>query len=321
MATQLSAGEREFLAVQRESGRSISWIARTLGRARSTIDREFKRNGEGGYSGHVAQQRMVRRRVAARAKCRKMLRADLRAFVIEHLKLHWSPEQIAGALKRQFPQDKQWHICGQTIYTWARSDDHERVWKKLLRRCHTRKRRVTKQPNARRDIADRPTVINERGRYGDWEGDTIVSAGHQGGALISLVERRCGWLELIYVENLTTKAVTRAIHRRLLKYPPHFRQSLTFDNGKEFADHEWLKEHLLIDIYFAAPRSPWQRGTNENTNGLVREFFPKGTRFNTVTEYAINKTQDLLNQRPRKRLDFQTPSDILQSVCYQAFQT
>ena len=124
-----------------------------------------------------------------------------------------------------------------------------------------------------------------------------------------------------YVPNLQTITVTRAIHRRLLKYPPGFRLSVTFDNFGEFADYEWLKEHLHADVYFAAPRSPWQRGTNENTNGLVREYFPKGTRFDDVSEYAVAKTQDSLNNRPRKRLDFQTPSDIHKNICYQAIQT
>ena len=322
MASQLSADEREFLAVQLEVGRSISWIANLLGRARCTLDRELKRNSSGRhYSNKAAQEQAERRRVGARAKSRKMLRPELRDFVIEHLKLHWSPEQIAGALHRQFPQDKRWHLTAQTIYTWIKSDDHARVWKRLLRLSPTRKRRRKAAPNARRDIADRPAIINERGRYGDWEGDTMVGPRHQGGALITLVERRCGWVELIYVANLKTKTVTRAIFRRLLKYPPHFRRSVTFDNGSEFADHEWLKKHLQGDIYFAAPRSPWQRGTNENTNGLVREFFPKGTRFNQISEYEIAKTQDLLNNRPRKRLDFQTPHDILQIQCCLAIQT
>ena len=322
MARKLSATEREFLAVHLEAGRRVAWICRTLGRARSTIDRELGRNNSGKYySAHEAQQKAERRRVEARAKSRKMQRPDVREFVIEHLKLHWSPEQIAGDLKRRFPDDKRWHISAPTIYTWAHSDDHERRWKKLLRRAATRKRRRKSANPARRDIADRPAIINERGRYGDWEGDTIVSPRHQGGALITLVERRCGWVELIYVTNLKTKTVTRAIFRRLIKYPPHLRQSITFDNGSEFADHEWLKKHLLADIYFAAPRSPWQRGTNENTNGLVREFFPKGTRFADLSGYAIEKTQDLLNHRPRKRLGFQTPHDMIQIPCYCAIQT
>lgn len=322
MARQLSATEREFLAVHWEAGRSVAWIARMLGRARSTIDREIRLNGSGKYYSAIeAQRKAEQRRVEARRKSRKMLRPELRTFVIEHLKLHWSPEQIAGYLKQRFPHDKRWHISAQCIYTWAHSDDHQRVWKKLLRRAATRKRRAKSANPARRDIATRPAVINDRGRYGDWEGDTIVSPRHQGGALITLVERRCGWVELIHVENCRTKTVTRAIFRRLLKYPPHFRQSITFDNGSEFADHEWLKKHLHIDIYFAAPHSPWQRGTNENTNGLVREFFPKGTRFDDLSLYAIEKTQDLLNHRPRKRLGFQTPNDILQIECYCAFQT
>jgi IS30 family transposase len=322
MATHLSADEREFIAVQLETGRPVSWIAKTLGRARTTIDRELKRNSlKHCYTAHAAQQRAERRHAEARRKSRKMLRPELRPLVIEYLRRHWSPEQIAGALKRQFPQDRRLHLTGQTIYTWIATDDHCRVWKKCLRRYRLRKRRARSTPKARPHIAGRPAIIDERGRYGDWEGDTIVSPRNQGGALISLVERRCGFVELIPVENRKTMTVTRAIFRRLLKYPPQLRLSLTFDNGSEFADHEWLKTHLHTDVYFAAPGSPWQRGTNEHTNGLVREFFPKGTLFDNISEYAVVKTQDLLNNRPRKRLDFQTPNDILQKLCYHATQT
>ena len=322
MATHLKADEREFIAVHREAGRSIAWLSRMLGRARCTISREFQRNGsKSGYSAHVAQQQAERRHAEGRRKSRKMLRPELRPLVLEYLRLHWSPEQIAGALKQRFPANKRLHITGQTIYTWIATDDHSRAWKKCLRRHGVRKRRIRTTPKARPHIKGRPAIINERGRYGDWEGDTIVSPRNQGGALVSLVERRSGLVELISVPNLQTKTVTRAIHRRLLKYPPGFRLSITFDNGKEFADYEWLKEHLQADVYFAAPRSPWQRGTNEHTNGLVREYFPKGTHFNTISEYAVAKTQDSLNNRPRKRLDFQTPSDILQKICYQAIQT
>ncbi|WP_254508137.1 IS30 family transposase [Anatilimnocola floriformis] len=321
MATQLSASEREFLAVQREAGRPIAWLAKTIGRAESTLRRELKRNSTGRhYLAHEAQLNADRRRVAARQKSRKMQRPEVREFVIEHLRLHWSPEQIAGDLKRRFPQDRRFHLTAQTIYTWARGDDHRRVWRKLLRRAMTRKRHRESIGKERCAIADRPAIIEQRGRYGDWEGDTIVGPKHQGGALISLVERRCGWLELIYVENLKTKTVTRAIFRRLLKYPPHFRQSITFDNGSEFADHQWLKKHLLTEIYFAALHSPWQRGTNENTNGLVREFFPKGTRFDEISAYQIEKTQELLNQRPRKRLGFQTPAICAKSSAVVQFK-
>ncbi|WP_254508152.1 IS30 family transposase [Anatilimnocola floriformis] len=247
-----------------------------MGRAESTIRRELKRNRTGPYYfAHAAQQKAACRRVAARQKSRKMQRPEVRDFVIEHLKLHWSPEQIAGDLKRRFPQDRRFHLTAQTIYTWARSADHNRVWKKLMRRAMSRKRRRKSTGKERCRITDRPAIIEQRARYGDWEGDTIAGPKHQGGALISLVERRCGWLELIYVENLKATTVTRAIFRRLLKYPPHFRQSITFDNGSEFADHAWLKEYLLTDIYFAARTARGNAAPTKTPTAWFKNSFPK----------------------------------------------
>lgn len=322
MASHFTIDEREFLATHRSAHQPMTWIAEQLGRDPSTLYRELKRNSrDGHYSPSGAQQLADQRRCAARHQACKLLRPEVRQFVIAKLRLYWSPEQIAALSKEEFPGNPRLHVSDQTIYSWIHRDDHRRRWERLLRRYRRRKRRVRSTPKERLLIAVRPAEINERTTFGHWEGDTIVGPYHRGGALVTLVERRSRLTELIYVPNLTTRTVTRAIFQRLRKYPPHLRLSLTLDRGSEFADDAWLKRALRIDVYFADPGRPYQRGTNENTNGLVRQFFPKGTPFRLVSRYRIEKTQHLLNHRPRKCLGFQTPNDVFLKTCCLAIQT
>ncbi len=312
MAGHLTLAEREFIAEQRAAGRSWAWLSRTLGRAASTLFRERKRNSVlKHYSPSCADQFAKARHCAARKNARKMCRPELRLFVTRSLQKLWSPEQIAARSKQLFADRPQLQVSGQTIYTWVRTDQQRERWAKLLRRYKRHRRRKPVHPKQWSEIKKRPAIIQERGRYGDWEGDTIVGPFKRGGALISLVERRSRFVELIYVERLTTQVVTRAISRRLCKYPPHLRQSITFDRGSEFANHAWLTKMLQIAVYFADPGKPWQRGTNENTNGLVRQYFPKGTIFKTISPERIGKAQDALNLRPRKCIEFQTPDQVL----------
>lgn len=311
---QLRLEEREFIAEKLAAGWPQRQIAQALGRSGSTISDELRRNGlRGCYSPSIAQALACRRRLEAGRKRRKLGRVEVREFVIRHLRLCWSPEQIAGETKWQFSDNSRRQLSAQTIYTWIAQDDHSLRWRKLLRRTRRPKRRCLR-PNSQAcvGLAQRPAIINERGRFGDWEGDTILGCRPHGGALISLVERKSGLVELIPVTNLQSHTVSRAIRQRLAKYPWRQRQSITFDRGSEFTEHAWLAEHLHLEVYFADPRSPWQRGTNENTNGLVRQFFPKGTNFQHVSRRKIEQVQNLLNHRPRKRHAFKTPSDILQ---------
>lgn len=322
MASHLTLAEREFIAEQRAAGRSWAWLSRTLGRSVSTFFRERKRNTvQGHYSPSQVDQLAKQRHCAARRRACKMSRPELRRFVVASLRKLWSPEQIAARSKEVFVDRPQLQVSDQTLYTWIHTDDHHQRWERLLRRYRRYRRRKPVHPKQWSEIKQRPAIINERGRYGDWEGDTIVGPFKRGGALISLVERRSRHLELIYVDNLTTKVVTRAIARRLQKYPPHLRLSVTFDRGSEFADHAWLRKQLRIEVYFADPGKPWQRGSNEQMNGLVRQYHPKGTVFRTLSPERIAKTQDALNLRPRKCLGFQTPHQALLKQCYRAIQT
>lgn len=307
---QLRLEEREIIATMNVQECSQAAIARAIGRDPATVSRELQRNRPRScYSASVAQELTRRRRAAAARRRRKFEQPEICGAVKQQLKEGWSPEQIAGWTKRQCPENRRCWISGQTIYNAIRRDDHGHPLKKCLRRYHLHKRRREKKDRTCPQLEQRPAIINERGRCGDWEGDLICSGGHDQFSLVSLVERQTRYTELILVPNKTSYVVMSAIRARLEKHPPELRQSVTFDNGSEFARWEWLQWILALLVYFAHPHSPWERGTNENTNGLVREYFPKGTRFSQVTRYEVQAVQDKLNHRPRKQLGFQTPHE------------
>lgn len=314
--------EREIIATMSAQGCSQAAIARALGRSGSTISREFKRNRPRScYSASLAQGLAHRKRCKAARGRRKMEQPEIREAVKEKLKEGWSPEQIEGATKRRCADNRRCWISRQTIYNSIRRDDHGLPMKKLLRRYRMRKRRREKQERTSPQLEQRPAIINERARCGDWEGDLICSGGGDRTAIISLVERKTGYTELILVSNKTSELVMSKIRGRLEKCPRGLRLSITFDNGSEFARWQWLKDLLHVEIYFAHPHSPWERGTNENTNGLVRQYFPKGTRFSQVNHYQVQDVQDKLNHRPRKRLGFQTPHEAFHPQCCLALQS
>lgn len=319
---QLKREDREIIATMNANGSSDAEIARALGRPQSAIFREFKRNGpKRGYTASVAQGLNDRRRATAARKRRKMEQPEIREAVKEKLKEGWSPEQIAGATKRRCADNRRCWISRQTIYNSIRRDDHGLPMKKLLRRYRLRQRRREKHERTSPQLEHRPTIINERARCGDWEGDLICSGGGDRTALISLVERKTGYTELILVSNKTSELVMSKIRGRLEKHNRGLRLSITFDNGSEFARWQWLRDLLHVEIYFAHPHSPWERGTNENTNGLVRQYFPKGARFSQINQYQVQDVQDKLNNRPRKRLGFQTPHEAFQEQCILALQS
>jgi transposase, IS30 family len=304
------------------AGASKQAIANQLGRHRTTISRELHRNSLGVmYLAVDAQKVSEHRRREARAKGRKLSRPENLEYVRERLRQCWSPDQIAGRSGVDFPQNPERTFSRQTIYAFLAQDDHRRRWLVYLRHYRRKRRRQRSVRSTERALARRPAIVNQRGRYGDWEGDTIVGAGRHGGALVSLVERKSGYLVLLPIPDRHATKVRAAICGRLQQLPEESRQTLTLDNGSEFAEHEQLERTLEMAVFFADPRSPWQRGTNENTNGLARQFFPKGTNFNQVSRYKVRRAENLLNDRPRKRLHYQTPSEVfLQQRC-RALQT
>lgn len=315
MASQLTLEEREVVAQMHFAGAKQTAIARRLGRHHTTIGRELRRNGAGGTYSAVAAQAAAERRRRERPRVRKLERPDTNAFVREGLARHWSPDQIAGRLKRERHGDRRRCVSHATIYRWidSRHEEERRHWRRCLRFGNRRPGREKRgQLPQTVSIAGRPAVVDRRSRFGDWEGDTLVGGGRQGG-VVTLVERKSGYLLAGKVPQLRARLVRREIESLLADTPPQLRRTLTLDNGKEFAEHERLSEQTGLNVYFADPYCAWQRGTNENTNGLMREFFPKGTIFRGLHRQHVDRAQHLLNHRPRQRLGYRTPHEVLAS--------
>jgi IS30 family transposase len=278
-----------------------------MGRDRSTIYRELNRNsGQRGYRPQQAQRLAEERRLASR-RPHKLDDPDVHTYVQEKLELSWSPEQVSGRCRRDFPRQPSCWLSRQTIYNWI--SDRATQWQAWLRRGGRPPERRGKLTDCVR-IDGRPNVINRRRRFGDWEGDTIVGKGRKS-ALVTLVERKSGYTRVGRADDLTARTTRRVVGRRMKDLPASLRRSVTFDNGKEFAEHRRLAQALGWEVYFALPYRSWQRGTNENTNGLLRQFFPKGTDFSRISHHTVARAEKLLNERPRKRLDYRTPAEVL----------
>lgn len=307
MACHLTLAERQVLQELLKRGRSKAEIAELMDRHRSTIYRELVRNSSvRGYRAKHAQHLADDRREACRRPC-KLASLEVRQYVAERLARAWSPDQIAGRARRDFPREPQRWFSSVTIYSWIRRRAH--AWRRWLRR-RGRQRPERRDPPDYVSIQGRPDVINRRRRYGDWEGDTIVGRGRRGG-LLTLVERKSGLVRIGKIADFYSATAMRAAEQCLRELPRSLRRSATFDNGKEFAEHRTLTERLGLAVYFAEPYRPWQRGSNENLNGLLRQFFPKGTDFTKVKPRDAARAEQLLNERPRKRLHYQTPLEIL----------
>jgi IS30 family transposase len=294
--------------------RSQAEIARRLKRHPATISRELRRNrSPHGYWASAAQAKAEARRSNRPWTC-KMERPEVARYVRERLRLRWSPDEIAGRSRDDFPRDPHRRVSRQTIYTWIHSHRAAAYWRRYLRRLGRVRRRGENrgQLPACVSIEGRPAVVDRRARYGDWEGDTVVGRWHQGGA-VTLVDRKSGCLLLGKVHDRQAVTVREAMTQLFQPLPARLRKTLTLDNGKEFAEHQQLAAETELKVYFAQPYCAWQRGTNEHTNGLIRQFFPKGTDLARIPERQLVKVQDLLNNRPRKRLGYRTPLEVLGS--------
>jgi len=321
MASQLTMEERERISQMRHAGAVPARIARALGRHRTTISRELRRNGQPtGYTAVAAHEQALRRR-RQRPLVRKMDRPEVSEYVRGGLTRYWSPDQIAGRSRVEFSQTPRRWVSRPTIYRWIRGQaEYRSHWEKFLRFGGRTPGREKRRPNPTCVRIDgRPEVVNRRARFGDWEGDTIVGRRHRGG-LVTLVERKSGFLAASKVKDRQAKRVRRKITALLRVLPNSLRRTLTFDNGTEFSDHERLADHLACKIYFAEPYRSWQRGTNENTNGLLRQFFPKKTDFQEISWHEVAEKVDLLNDRPRVRLGYRTPREVLAKVCPAAIE-
>ena len=310
MARHLILQERQTIARLWKERRSKREIAFILGRSRSTITREVKRNmGRNGYCPREAQQMAQQRRQRCRRPA-KMSAPVLEDYVKEKLELRWSPDQIAGRSKMKFRRKAAYQVSRQTIYTWiGQQGEKADYWRLLLRRGGPRSQKGGHLKGCV-SIQGRPDIVDCRQRYGDWEGDTVVGTMRRNG-LLTAVERKSGYLRMARLANLKSETVVRGAKRTLGDLPPSLRRTMTLDNGTEFAQHAKLSRQLEMAVYFAKPYCSWQRGTNENTNGLLRQFFPKGTDFQQISHHEVARVETLINERPRRRHGYRTPAEIL----------
>ncbi len=322
----LTLFERESISRGLAAKQSMRAIARQLGRAPSTVSREIKRNG--GYKRYRAARADKRAwDRARRPKACKLAKSPwLAEIVASKLSLQWSPEQIAGWLKRAYPGEAYRQVSHETIYRSLFVQARGVLKKELLR--HLRSQRsmrrsihATGKGDARGRIKDmvsirqRPASIEDRAVPGHWEGDLL--SGPKDSYIVTLVERHSRYVLLAKVANKSTETVISALIKQTTRLPPELFKSLTWDQGKELADHRRFSLATDIDVYFCDPRSPWQRGSNENTNGLLRQYFPKGTDLSVHSQAHLDKVARQLNERPRKTLDFETPAERF-SACVAA---
>ncbi len=282
--------------------------ARVLNRSPATISRELRRNRAGGeYFAAQAQER-ARRRRQERPITRKIDKPEINQAVRHGLARYWSPEQIAGRLKLD-DAEGEGQLTARTIYRWIERDEYCEHWRSFLRRRGKRPFRRKKPDGIGAPIKGRPEIIEQRLRLGDFEGDTVLGPPGSGG-LATLVDRKSRYTIIVKIHSKDANHVHQKIKERLKQLHEERRHSITFDNGTEFARCHRLEKHLGMVLYFAEPGCPHQRGTNENTNGLIRQYFPKGTDFRDVTHYEVREVENLLNDRPRACLGYRTPNEV-----------
>ncbi|MGL5486099.1 MAG: IS30 family transposase [Shewanella sp.] len=318
----LTLSEREEIRAGLSAQMSIRAIARSLNRSPSTISREVRRNrGRRGYKAVGANNRA--NRMAKRPKvCLLERNPQLRNLVLEKLELKWSPEQISGWLRRTFPRQNMMQISAETIYKTLyfrnRSALHHLLVKHLRRshslrhgKRHTRKgERGTINIVNGISIHERSKHIDNRRSFGHWEGDLV--SGTNNSHIATLVDRKSRYTVILKLNGKDAGSVNQALINKFQELPPKLRLSLTWDRGMELAKHLELTASTGVKVYFCDPQSPWQRGTNENTNGLIRQFFPKKTCLAQYSQQELDKVAAQLNSRPRKTLKFKTPKEVIE---------
>lgn len=318
-AIALTLAEREEISRAMVSGESIRSIATRLGRAPSTISREIKRNGDcDGYRATQADE-------AAWGRARRPKRCKLRenralAQIVAHkLRMLWSPEQIAGWLKQTYPCDESHHVSHETIYRslfiQARGALKKELLEHLRRTRGMRRSRHYTQKTAIHgkivdavSISERPACVEDRAVPGHWEGDLVFGSGNS--QIATLVERQTRYVMLVKLNGKDSQSVVNVLIKNASKLPQELYKSLTWDRGTEMHAHKQFTMATDIQVYFCDPRSPWQRGSNENTNGLLRQYMPKGMNLSGLSQLQLNAIARQLNERPRKTLGFHTPAEM-----------
>lgn len=315
----LSAAEREEVSRGLVAGISIRAIARQLGRSPSTISREIARNGGAqAYRGALAERRACSQAERPKA-CRLATNETLRSLISEKLQANWSPQQIAGWLREVHHNDRTMQVSHETIYRSLFVQAKGVLKKELISHLRSgraiRRGKTATQKGQPRGIVDavsireRPAEAEDRAVPGHWEGDLIC--GSRNSYIATLVERHSRFAMLVKVDNRETLTVVNALTELVQRLPEGLMTTLTWDQGKELAAHKRFTVATDVQVYFCDPHSPWQRGTNENTNGLLRQYFPKGTDISVFTQGQLDAVADQLNTRPRKTLGFKTPADTL----------
>jgi IS30 family transposase len=317
--THLTEDERYQIDDLKREGFKQNEIAELIGRSASTLSRELSRNkGERGWRPGQAQRKANNRLSVRGENNAKKISEESLSYALKHLQEdQWSPEEITGRLLREGLEA----ISHETIYQrilkdkemGGSLDQHLRCKRKKKKRYGSAKSSRGSIPN-RVDIDQRPAIVDSRRRIGDWEGDTIIGSHTRGAVIASVVERKSRYTILAKAKNKTADAVTTSINKKMLPLA-ELTHTITLDNGKEFSFHDILASTLDAKIYFAKPYHSWERGLNENTNGLVRQYFPKKMSFDNITEEELQYVEDKLNHRPRKCLGYMTPYEVFSKSC------
>ncbi len=312
--------EREEISRYLVLDYSYRQIALCLRRSPSSISREIRRN---------QVQRWLYRAVTAQKRTQRIIRQShrkykldtnerLRKFVFEHLELRWSPEQIVRRLKILYPDDMSMRVSHETIYAYLYMHPRGLLKRRLIKQLRRKyKNRRVRDKDRRRScpiqdyisIDERPLEVNDRKIAGHWEGDLLMGALNKS-AIGTLVERKTRLTLLVKLPRKDAASVCEAFSKKFNNLPDQLKKSLTYDQGQEMADHKKFTKQTKVTVYFAHPHAPWERGTSENTNMLIRGFFPRGTEFSKITAAQLKKVQDMLNDRPRKILNFYTPREV-----------
>jgi IS30 family transposase len=320
--TRLTHKERIQIETLLNENRSKSYISKTLKRSRSTISREVNKwvqNKTDKYSAELANWHAKDDYLNKRNTDKISTHKNLRFYIFKRLLSQWTPEQISGRLKEEFPNDPIMSISHESIYRYIYLKPQARLNKKLIELLVRKKTRRRKPKKKRRNgskiinqvsIDNRPKHIDLRIEPGHWEGDLVIGKNHKS-AIGTIVDRKSRYTLIIKLKARNATEVAKMFSKKLNELNPLFKKSMTYDNGMEMAKHEIITKKTGMKIYFDHPYSSWERGTNENTNGLIRRYLPKGTDFNIIDQKELQNIQDKLNNRPRKIIGYKTPKEIL----------
>lgn len=302
------------------AGKKISKIAKIIEKTYFTVWRELKRNKTRAYNAYEAHSKYLERRKNKVIKIERNI--NLFLYIIEKLLFFWSPEQISETLEIEFPFDKNMRVSHETVYLWLYKQKENNIeLYKLLRRNHKKRQKRQNKYNYRCKIEDKKSIhdrceeANNKIEFGHWEGDLVESKGRDA-YIVTLVERKTGYTLSSKMENKKADICVKAISEAFGEIPNNMIKSITFDNGREFSEFKILEELLETEVYFADPYCSWQRGLNENTNGLIRQYLPKKKSFKSLTENCLQAMIKLLNKRPRKRLGFISPYEAIKKEIF-----